>query len=155
MQSHPVGLVVLALTLSACAPGLPGTWFGRLACGSLRFDTRLDLAAEGADVVAGTGEQTREFEDAQRNGWITEEIIRFDVRLGLPEDAEDTTLSTRLTCTSEEAIEYKTNRSEPTSFDMDCEPDRFEDYVITWDRADSLQMSGPDTCVGTLARTSD
>lgn len=143
-------LVIVCLSLGACSSGVEGTWIGGMDCEQVPFDLELTIEHDAKLDYVGTGTQHREFVRDDRSRQVNH--LEFDVALTLDSPKGEQALTTELSCTSEETLEYLPGRTEADVVDSGCEPDRYADYVLAWDGEDELTVTGPDGCDGKLTR---
>lgn len=145
-----LSLVCVSWTLAGCSAGVEGTWVGNLDCDQVPFDVELTMEHDSKLVYVGTGTQDRSFKDLEGNE--TSVAIDFDATLELNSKSGAQDLLTTLTCTSEQTLRTLTGGADPEVVSDGCEPRRFDNYVVGWDGADKLTISGPDGCTGKLTR---
>lgn len=142
-------VALVGLLSAGCAPGVKGTWVGKVECDAFAWNVQLDLDKVDKLAFEGTGEQARSFDNA--SGFPTTTTIAFDIEGELVEPTGVQNLEVSFTCTSNTTVVQRPDGDEDTS--EGCDQSRYEDYTLRWDGEDLLQLkSDEQNCEGKLAR---
>ena len=110
----------------------------------------LDLAADSGKVYTGAGVQQRTF--VSTSGKTTDEKIEFDITLELESGSGAQDMDTEVVCTYEDIVEFGAGGGDPVTLAEGCTPRRFDDWIMSWDGADRIDVSDPNGCNGFIER---
>lgn len=151
---HGMILSTVALLWGCGGGALEGTWIGDLECQSIDFDFTLELSKDSGKVFTGSGTQERTF--VSTGGKTTDEQIDFDVTLELESNSGAQDMDTELVCTYEDKVEFGVGGGDPVTLSEGCTPRRFDQWELSWDGSDTIDISAPPSapfgCIGSVDR---
>lgn len=145
MRRSVDSLVVLAfLALAGCSSSMSGSWDGVVTCGGIPFEFGFILTGTTNKVFEGDGLKYRSFTNV--NGDTTEEFVEFDIIVERLKASGEQELVSDLECTSED------KKLGDTFLDgVECEPQQFRDWVITWDGSETMTIKSSE-CAGAVVQ---
>lgn len=142
--------ILSSMVLTGCGGALDGTWIGDVTCQAIPFDMTVELSKDSGKLYTGTGVQERTFRNT--SGKTTDEQIEFDIELELESSGGAQDMATDLNCTAEDLVEFSEGGLDPVVLSEGCTPRRFDQWVMSWDGADTIDISDPNGCIGEIER---
>jgi hypothetical protein len=139
-----LALVLVAASVSACSPGIAGSWIGDMDCGGLLYDIELDIDKDTAKTFSGDGTQFRDYTNAA--GQTVQEAFVFTLDMDMEKAGGRQFVNTDIVCSNWDLVVNGNDR------DQACPADRFTDWTVEWDGADRLDVSTPLGCEATINR---
>jgi len=115
-----------------------------VTCGGIPFEFGFNITDTTNTIAEGEGLKFRSFTNV--NGNVTEEYVEFDIFIERLQISGEQELVSDLECTNEDkAVDGV------FSTGVECEPQQFNDWKLTWDGAEAITV-GSSECQGAVVK---